>query len=112
LLEAEKANQTMMAAVQRNSLEEVRQAIQQGARVNVRDDGGWSALTWAMMHQSVDLVKLLARSSADPSVLKESAEAIAQLDLGGPDVQLELNGVLNESLESKGRSWRLARSGR
>eukprot|EP00403_Amphidinium_massartii_P005195 CAMPEP_0178384608 /NCGR_PEP_ID=MMETSP0689_2-20121128/7602_1 /TAXON_ID=160604 /ORGANISM="Amphidinium massartii, Strain CS-259" /LENGTH=758 /DNA_ID=CAMNT_0020004859 /DNA_START=116 /DNA_END=2388 /DNA_ORIENTATION=+ len=65
LVIAQRTNSSLLDAVQRNSLEEVKAAIQDGAHVNVRDESGWKPLSWAMLHKSVELVQLLAQHAAD-----------------------------------------------
>lgn len=58
-------DQYLMESAYKNSLDKVRDAIQKGANVNVRDASGHSPLS---VTRSFDIVKLLVENGADPNV--------------------------------------------
>eukprot|EP00930_Biecheleria_cincta_P004502 TRINITY_DN105411_c0_g1_i1.p1 TRINITY_DN105411_c0_g1~~TRINITY_DN105411_c0_g1_i1.p1 ORF type:complete len:1117 (-),score=264.86 TRINITY_DN105411_c0_g1_i1:360-3710(-) len=110
LLEAEKRNQTLLKAAQRGNQAEIHQALEDGAYVDARDEQGWTALVWSMMHGSVDLVATLATHSADPGVLNECSEVLDHLNLQGDAVRKALEGALSGGLGAGDRLLTAARN--
>lgn len=86
LLATQALNCSLLDAVQRNCAAEVKAALDSGAYVDSQDSAGWSPLSWAMLHHSMDMVLLLAQRNANPNVCKES---LSQLDLGADKEALE-----------------------
>merc|ERR1719382_633665 len=72
-------NSSLLAAARRNDSDEVRTCIEAGANLDVRDEDGWTPLMWAAMHQSLDMVELVVRHGANPSLLDEQGEAVEAL---------------------------------
>lgn len=110
-LEAGKRNSWLLRAAQRNCTEEVKKALDASANVNARDETGWTALTWSFMHQSVDLVKLLAHYAADPNVLTECSEVMDHLNLKGEEIRTELETALEGAMGGTVRLLAAARQG-
>ncbi|CAK0805952.1 unnamed protein product [Prorocentrum cordatum] len=79
------ASGALLGAAQRGDVRAARQALQEGAYVNVQDELGWTPLTWSAMHHSLGLVQLLAQHLADPSAVEASAEVIQDAGLGKQD---------------------------
>lgn len=89
LLNAERLNHELISAAGNDDAEAVGRALEQGAYVDTRDDLGWTAMTWAFMNRSVDMVKILANYNADPDFLNSSEAVIDKLDLGNERRELE-----------------------
>lgn len=106
LLVQEGLNQNLLDAVVRNDVEAAREAIQAGAAVQGADDAGWSALTWAMMNKSIEMVRLLALANAD---ITDGGAAIEDLDLG--EHRQDLEQALEHGLGAQARLFEAARRG-
>lgn len=89
LLEAERLNQELVRAAETSDTESAADILERGAYVNSRDDFGWSAMTWAFMNRSVDMIKLLAHYNADPDFIDNSRSVIGTLKLGNERKPLE-----------------------
>jgi len=71
----EEVNGYLVNAAKRNDMEGLRAAIEAGADLNLRDDEGWTPLMWAALHDSLDMVQLIVRHGANPSLLTRQATA-------------------------------------
>lgn len=72
-------NECLQAAAQLNDLDGVREAIEAGADIDLRDGDGWTPLMWAAVNGSVDMVQLVVRYGAKPSLLDEHGHVIQNL---------------------------------
>lgn len=72
-------NGCLVAAAQRNDTPGVEEAIEAGADIDLRDGDGWTPLMWAAMHSSLDMVQLLVRYGARPSLLDERGHVVEAL---------------------------------
>jgi len=64
----EEVNTHLLDAARQNDKEAVVRALEAGADLEVRDDGGFTALMWAALNNSVDMVELVIRHGANPSL--------------------------------------------
>mmetsp|Transcript_93155 Transcript_93155/g.272630 ORF Transcript_93155/g.272630 Transcript_93155/m.272630 type:complete len:815 (-) Transcript_93155:115-2559(-) len=87
----------LLMAVKRGDKEEVASLLQAGANVELRDEDGWTPLMWAVMQKSVDLVELMVRHGANPSLLDEKGEAIEQLGTAHMAVGEALHTILGSN---------------
>eukprot|EP00928_Gymnodinium_smaydae_P045948 TRINITY_DN30586_c0_g5_i1.p1 TRINITY_DN30586_c0_g5~~TRINITY_DN30586_c0_g5_i1.p1 ORF type:complete len:1076 (+),score=215.36 TRINITY_DN30586_c0_g5_i1:59-3286(+) len=102
VLALERMNNDLVAAVQRNAVDVVRLALEQGAQANSKDEQGWCALAWASLNGSLEIVRLLAHHNADIETMIDSA------DYFGDGIGLDADGdqivdTLNASVRAKGR---------
>mmetsp|Transcript_95565 Transcript_95565/g.213809 ORF Transcript_95565/g.213809 Transcript_95565/m.213809 type:complete len:837 (-) Transcript_95565:35-2545(-) len=111
LLEAQRSNEALLSAVTRNDVAEVGRVLEAGADLRAQDDSGWDALAWSMVHQSADLVRLLAKHGADRSALDAAALVLQGMDLGGPEARQQLEASFAEAFASRGRFAAAARAG-
>merc|ERR1719487_533881 len=77
-------NQRLLDAMQRNSAGEVEEVLRLNANVNATDSIGFTPLSWAMVNNATDLVKLLAQRNANPN-----NSDFSMLDLGDEKAALE-----------------------
>eukprot|EP00928_Gymnodinium_smaydae_P009220 TRINITY_DN1340_c0_g1_i1.p1 TRINITY_DN1340_c0_g1~~TRINITY_DN1340_c0_g1_i1.p1 ORF type:complete len:870 (+),score=209.16 TRINITY_DN1340_c0_g1_i1:67-2676(+) len=75
----EEVNHCMLEAAKINDYEGVRRCIEAGAYLDFRDEDGWTTLMYAALHQSLDMVQLVVRHGANPSLLDEDGELVAEL---------------------------------
>lgn len=102
-------NECLHDAAQRNDVEGVREAIEAGADVDLRDGDGWTTLMWAALHNSLDMVQLVVRYGAKPSLLDDNGHLIEQLQTQHLAVGEAVENILtaNERLLSaaKENNW-------
>jgi len=79
ILAVDEVNHCLQAAAMGNDLESCRAAIEAGADVDTRDGDGWTPLLWAAMHQSLDMVQLVVRYGANPTLLDQHGDVIQGL---------------------------------
>eukprot|EP00931_Biecheleriopsis_adriatica_P054670 TRINITY_DN32197_c0_g2_i1.p1 TRINITY_DN32197_c0_g2~~TRINITY_DN32197_c0_g2_i1.p1 ORF type:complete len:821 (-),score=197.80 TRINITY_DN32197_c0_g2_i1:49-2511(-) len=99
----------LQTAVRTNDLEGVRSAIEAGANLNLRDGDGFTPLMWAATHQSLDMVQLVVRHGANPTLLDQRGEVIEALcpdHLAVGDSVTEIFGANERLLDAaKGGRW-------
>lgn len=67
-------NTELLDAVKSGDKEEVCELLEAGANVELRDEDGWTPLMWAVLQKSVDLVELMVRYGANPSLVDDKGE--------------------------------------
>lgn len=75
----DEVNGCLVMAAQSNDLGGIIEAIEAGADIDLRDGDGWTPLMWAAMHESIDMVQVMVRYGAKPSLLDEAGRAIEGL---------------------------------
>eukprot|EP00404_Azadinium_spinosum_P042732 CAMPEP_0180831948 /NCGR_PEP_ID=MMETSP1038_2-20121128/76590_1 /TAXON_ID=632150 /ORGANISM="Azadinium spinosum, Strain 3D9" /LENGTH=396 /DNA_ID=CAMNT_0022875139 /DNA_START=71 /DNA_END=1259 /DNA_ORIENTATION=+ len=99
LLEAQRSNEALLSAVTRNDVAEVGRVLEAGADLRAQDDSGWDALAWSMVHQSADLVRLLAKHGAVAARAGDWETVRAEVEAGattanGREEETELTGLM------------------
>eukprot|EP00435_Cladocopium_sp_Y103_P074924 s111_g52.t1 len=80
---------------QRNDLQAVvEHLLERGAMPRYKDAGGWTPLTWAVLHGSAEMAHVLVRYGASPELLGEDSELGSQLSRKGRQVSVRLAAVL------------------
>eukprot|EP00930_Biecheleria_cincta_P009363 TRINITY_DN11109_c0_g2_i1.p1 TRINITY_DN11109_c0_g2~~TRINITY_DN11109_c0_g2_i1.p1 ORF type:complete len:910 (-),score=215.15 TRINITY_DN11109_c0_g2_i1:1082-3811(-) len=69
----------LLTAAQRNDFSVVKEVLKTRAYPRYKDASGWSPLTWAVLHDSAELARLLVRHGAAPEILGEDAELGEQI---------------------------------
>jgi len=79
---------------QRNDLQVAEHLLERGAMPRYKDAGGWTPLTWAVLHGSAEMAHVLVRYGASPELLGEDSELGSQLSRKGRQVGARLAAVL------------------
>jgi len=102
-------NKRMLKAAKRNDYQGVRLAIEAGCYLDLRDSDGWTALMYAALHNNLDLVLLVVRHGANPSLLDRHGQLVEELSQKNLAVGEALYTVLgsNERLlkAAKDQDW-------
>eukprot|EP00405_Crypthecodinium_cohnii_P036135 CAMPEP_0206541928 /NCGR_PEP_ID=MMETSP0325_2-20121206/9888_1 /ASSEMBLY_ACC=CAM_ASM_000347 /TAXON_ID=2866 /ORGANISM="Crypthecodinium cohnii, Strain Seligo" /LENGTH=851 /DNA_ID=CAMNT_0054039927 /DNA_START=159 /DNA_END=2715 /DNA_ORIENTATION=+ len=72
-------NGALVKAAQLNDLAGVAEAIDAGADLDTRDDDGWTPLMWGAVYGNLDLVQLVVRYGANPSLQDENGQVVEKL---------------------------------
>eukprot|EP00913_Durusdinium_trenchii_P024425 g22928.t1 len=91
---AQEQCQRLADGAQRNDLPLVEHLLQHGALPRYKDAGGWTPLTWAVLHNSADMAHVLVRYGAYPELIGENSELGQQLSRRGRQVGARLASVL------------------
>mmetsp|Transcript_63469 Transcript_63469/g.147921 ORF Transcript_63469/g.147921 Transcript_63469/m.147921 type:complete len:810 (+) Transcript_63469:86-2515(+) len=100
-------NDELLEAVKRNDEQEVCDLLQAGANINLRDEEGWTPLMWAVLQKSVDLVELIVRHGANPSLLDEKGDVVEALGTA----HLQVGEALHTILGANDRMLEAAKAG-
>ena len=68
----EEKDKKLLQGAQRNKLDEVREALEMGANVNVKNDDGWTAIAIASQQGSIELVEMLLEKRANVNVMNNN----------------------------------------
>jgi len=87
----------MLDAAQRNDFKVVGHVLKGGAMPFYKDASGWSPMTWAMLHDSAELARVLVRHGASPELLGEDADVCNQIAHKGHCIGEKLAAVLSSN---------------
>ena len=64
----------LISAARKGDVGEVERLIRSGANLNIRSDGGWTALIWASFQNYVEVVKLLISAGANLNIRNNGSQ--------------------------------------
>jgi len=107
---AEESSSRLLDAAQRDDPVAVLEILEEGAYPDSVDKEGWTPLTWAILHDSVELATVLIQHGASPCLLGEESELGRQVALPQLEVSDRISNILvaNEKLltAAKKKDWK------
>ena len=98
------ADNALIDAAQRGSIESVKQYLDAGADMNVKDDSGWTPLHWAASKVHNKIAKLLIEKGADVNAVNK--DGLAPLDYAENEtfgVLIDHGAKTGEELKAEGK---------
>lgn len=77
------ADRELLAAAARNDFAAVEKLLKEGANANAKDEGNMQPLVFAVNFGSIEIVRLLLESGADPDIKIEGATVLATAAMNG-----------------------------
>eukprot|EP00931_Biecheleriopsis_adriatica_P064779 TRINITY_DN3947_c0_g3_i1.p1 TRINITY_DN3947_c0_g3~~TRINITY_DN3947_c0_g3_i1.p1 ORF type:complete len:1024 (+),score=185.40 TRINITY_DN3947_c0_g3_i1:82-3153(+) len=89
----EEVNGSLIDAARRNDINEVGRCLAKGAQVDHFDNVGWTALVWAALNRSVNMINLLIQRGASPSLASSIASRFGNDNPKHTQVQMMLKDM-------------------